>query len=313
MKEMFEGMINPWNKIIRNLSTGSEINGGRGWPYDSYKQEKNISPEKYTVSTIRGIIKTDNPTENNDYRVIMEWMSDPEVARHLRAPIHPISLKDFEAIPEALRKIDRYYYNRSRTDENGNIIYDKPEKITPLIAVNSLEEPIATLVIRWKGNPLVGSKKIEEQDKDKRNIASIENIIVEPKLQSKHVGTVLMAAALDVVFYRYKGYKEKIGADLVRLWIFTDPPAGDYSKNINLVRQLGFDSIGSDKGGTWREYAAARGMSDARDGQQYELTKERWEEMKREDAELEHPRLVLPLGIINEESLRIPHLSNGIA
>jgi ribosomal protein S18 acetylase RimI-like enzyme len=261
--------------------------------------------------------------ENNDYLQIAIWGSYPEVRRHLRSSIAQIQ-KDTD-LPIALRDADRYFHNKNRQDEEGNYIDDDPNKIIPIVAVNGLDEPIASLVIRLKGDPFANSSeeiKAEQKIQDGNikgearkisRVAGIESIVVDPKMHHMHFGTSLMTAALDMLFSN-KVYDGE-SATAVRLWVFNDKIAGDYTPNMNFVRDLGFEVLGTSEGGTWREYAVKRGIPNPenRDGQQYELKKEIWETRKREDAERKPedggPRLMLPSDIIDEATLRISHAS----
>lgn len=317
MREKF-GIIGTFSLENGDVGAG----GMSAWPNIACP-DKATNPEKYRVSRIRGIEETEDPTKNNDYGRIARWMSDVETRRHIRAPISPIeNFADNKATEEALKELDRYYHNKNRRDENGNIIDDDPRKIIPIVAVNGCGEAIATLVIRLKGDPFEkDSKEIKEEGKIKsgngndqekvRKISrvpyGIESVVVDPDLQGKHVGTQLMISALHLIFNR-KGYDGR-SANAVRLWVFQDDKAGNWTRNVKFVRSLGFDVIGTDKGGTWKEYAAKRGIPnpDKRDGQQYELTKKKWEETVMEDAKTEHPKLMLFPDIIDEATLRISH------
>jgi hypothetical protein len=312
MKEILFGRI---GKICTIDGGTAGVGGGSAWSNQAL--ERIMNPEKYKISEIRGIKETDGPTNNSDYLKIVVWMSHPAVRPHLRATTIP-QIEKKEDLPLALREADRYYHNKNRVDEKtGQFIEDDPQKIIPIVAVNGLGETVASLVIRLKGDPLA---KVSEENKEEgkaqngsvqgktknlNRIAGIENVVVDPSLHNAHFGTQLMSAALDIVFCN-KLYNGK-SAIAARLWIRSDSKAGDIGPKMDFFRSFGFEVIA----GNWREYAKARGIPnpDNIDGQQYEITKARWEEVKREDVEKEKEKqkLTLPPGIINEASLRVSH------
>jgi hypothetical protein len=277
--------------------------------------ERILNPERFRLSRIRGIKETEDPTKNNDYLQIAVWMSYPDVQPHLRTTIPQITKP--EDIPIAQREADRLFHNRNRVDEKtGLYIDDDPNKIIPIVAENGLGEPVASLIMRLKGDPFAktsdGNKDAEKSQDGEKQVTDeevatrgIENLVTA---YGAHFGTKLMAAALDFMFNNKLYDGKSTGA--VRLWIRSDSGAGNIGPKMDFFRSLGFEVIA----GNWREYAKARGIPnpDNIDGQQYEITKAKWEEAKKEDAKrkLEDggPRFVLPSGIIDLASLRIPHV-----
>jgi ribosomal protein S18 acetylase RimI-like enzyme len=258
--------------------------------------EQIVNPERYKLGEIRGISEAE-PTINIDYLKIATWMSHDDVRRHLRTHITKISKP--EDIPIALNDADRYFHNKNRQDANGNYIDDDPSKIIPIVATNGLDELVASLVIRLKGDPF--SRSSDER------VAGIENVVVDPNLKGSHFGTMIMTSALEILFDN--GVYDGKPADAVRLWIFADTQAGDITPKIVFFRAFGFEVIA----GNWKEYAEARGMSDDRDGHQYELTREIWEKIKKRDLEKKpeegSQKFVLPTGAIRKSTLRTPHVS----
>jgi ribosomal protein S18 acetylase RimI-like enzyme len=281
------------------------------WPED-HPNEKVTNPEKFTIRLVRGIIETEDPTENYDYGRIALWMSDVEARRHLRVPIPPIkNIADKKATEEALRGLDRHYHNKNKKDKDGNAIYGDPQEITPIMAVNGLGEAVGSLIIRWIGEPFeyhakVNNRKIIE---NLDRVAFIESLIVDPSLQDSSFGTQLMMAALEIAFKYYNGYGGK-SAIAARVWMyFADYQSGNFSRNFIFFRKFGFENVGTAKGGTWKERAEIMHIPnpDKRDGEELALGKRKWQKMKRKDAIKEHPKLIFSPSVIDKASLRIPH------
>lgn len=310
----------PWGNIIREKTNGngSLDSVGAGGGSARLNLEKIMNPERYMLNIIRGTKETDDPTTNNDYKQIATWMSYDEVRAQLRTTIPKIT--KIEDLPMVLREVDRAFHNKNKIDLKTNqYVDDDPNKIIPIVAVNGLDEPVASLTIRLKGEPdaetteeIKEEGKIQngnDQGKVKNNrIAGIENLVVDPKLHGAHFGTQLMTAALDFVFSS-KLYDGK-PALAVRLWIRCDAGAGEkIGKKMDFFRSFGFEVIK----GNWKGYAKKRGIPnpDNWDGQRYELTKAEWERVKREDAERtkEEQKLILPQGILDLATLRIPRAS----
>jgi ribosomal protein S18 acetylase RimI-like enzyme len=272
------------------------IGGGSGKMGSTVEQI--VNPERYSLGEVRGILETKDPATNMDYMKIVVFVSHPDVRPHLRTPITKIENDNDYA--KALMDADRYYHNKSRKDPNGNYIEDDPSKIIPIVATNGLDEPVASLVIRLKGDPFA---RVSDE-----RVAGIESVVVDPDLKGSHFGTKIMTAALDILFD--DGVYDGKPADAVRLWIFTDTQAGNIGPKINFFRSFGFEVIA----GNWREHAEKRGMSDNRDGQQYQLTKEVWKKIKKNDFERKPEeggqKLVLPSNAIRESTLRIARSSH---
>jgi GNAT superfamily N-acetyltransferase len=255
-------------------------------------------PKNYTIKLIRGVLETADSTKNKDYFRVAWMMSDPENKRHLRLPITPIGSVAKEVIDKSERELGEYYHNKNLVDRTGRIFDGDPQDVTPIVAVDASDMCIAALDIRWRGGAF------EYEDK----VASIESFVVDSSFHGKHIGTQLLTGTLDIAYYRYKGYGGE-SASAVRLWVSQDKKTGEYSDNINFYRDFGFETVGRERGGNWIEFAEKNGIPnpDHRDGQQYILTKEKWERIKKEDALRTHPKFTLSPGIIDEASLRIPH------
>lgn len=227
--------------------------------------DKLLPPEQRAeVASIRGI-------QGSDMLHIAHWVADPETRRHLDfAPEPPMDWTDKGAVEVYLGQFENHYRNIGHDPKNP----ENPKKITPIVVINSLGEPISVSTIRWRGDPYV--------PKD-RKIASIEGVIVDPELRHMHIGTQNVSAALDITFCISKVYSGEPARE-VRAWVFTDDQAGDFSVNIKFFRQFGFENLG----GNWREYASKREISNVgnRDAQWFKLTREKWTAMK-----LENPKL----------------------
>jgi ribosomal protein S18 acetylase RimI-like enzyme len=223
------------------------------------KKEALNSAERAKITELRGI-------RDNDIPFIARWAADPETHSHLRYLPEPPQEGHWseDNMSEYFNAFVTYYNN-----------YGEPMKITPLVAVNQVSEPISALTIRWRGNPDV--------PRISGKTASIESFIVDPKLRHLGVGKGILSAALSIIFDEYKGYGEE-GAKEVRLWIFTDSQAGEYNKNINLFSKYGFDIMAGD----YRNFCEKRGIKNPgnRNAQLYKLTKDMWERKKQEDPEL---------------------------
>jgi GNAT superfamily N-acetyltransferase len=239
-------------------------------------------------------------------------MSDVEARRHLRAPTPPIrNIADKKATEEVLRELDRQYHNKNRKDREGNVIDGDPQEITPIMAVNGLGEAVGSLIIRWIGEPFEYYSKVnnEKMVENLDRVAFIESLIVDPGLQHGSFGTQLMMAALEIAFKHYKGYDGK-SAIAARVWMFfADDQSGNWPRNYRFFRKFGFEDVGTDKGGTWKERAEIMHIPnpDKRDGEELFLRKGKWQKMKREDAIKEHPKLIFSPSVIDEATLRIPH------
>lgn len=224
----------------------------------NFSTENIDSAERARVASIRGI-------QVSDLRHIARWVADPETHKHLDfAPRPPKSWSDQSQVEKYIGKFESYY-------RNGD---EDPKKITPVVTINSFNEPTGVLTIRWRGDPYV--------PKDRR-ITSIEALTVNPELQHHGVGGELLSAALDITFCHSTVYSGQPARE-ARLWVFTDEKAGDYTKPINFFRKYGFETLG----GNWREYAEKRGIDNVgdRDAMWFKLTSEKWEIMKNENKKL---------------------------
>lgn len=238
------------------------------------REESTLPEAAYIIGKIRGV-------QAEDLLPILRWSQDAETRAHLDpAPDLPKDWNNPEAVRDATQKLEVYYRNQ-----------DEPKNITPIVAVNKLENPVGALTIRWRGDPYV--------PRDKR-IASIERLIVDPQVRGKGVGTELMVEALELAFNKYQGYSDS-GAREVRLWVMTDRQAGDINKNINFFRRFGFQVLG----GNWKEFAAKRGIETERDAMWFGLKQEDWEEVKDRNSKSKNPEIVLPDGKVDLISVRL--------
>lgn len=211
--------------------------------------ESNDSKEPPTVAGFRTV-------KESDYPQILEWLLDEETTRHLspRPPL-PEDWEDKEQIDKALYKLHEYYINLNPEQKSA-----EPENITALVATNEKDEALGVLTIRWRGDPWVPKG---------HKIASIERVIVNPKVQGKGVGTKLVDRALDVIFDE-KDYRE------VRTWIMTDEIAGNWQQNYEFFNKFGFDRF-PHPDSSYENYCKKRGIVDP-EGR----TKAWWLSLKRE-------------------------------
>lgn len=231
------------------------INGG---------SESLVTPERAKVVGVRGI-------QGSDLPFIAHWAADPETHWHMDfAPEPPANWNSQEEVSQYIAKFAAYYRNIGIDPTSP----DDPNNITPIVTVNSLNEPNSVSVIRWRGDPHV--------PKD-RKIASLEGHIVDPKFRRKGIGKENLSARLDILFNIAKIYSGDPARE-ARLWIFTDEKAGNYQININFYRQFGFENLA----GNWREYAAKRQIENVgdRDAMWFRLTREKWQSVLQEKPEL---------------------------
>lgn len=198
--------------------------------------EEGLNPEILLICPIervRGIRKEDLP-------IILSWMLNPDVARHLDPirdfpEITPDTALAEDITKKALGSLERYY------DNDG-----EPSKIMPFVATDKEDKILAVATLRWKGDKLIKSPKT----------ASIEKLIVDPKKANQRIGTSLVATMVNFAFNSYTGYTGGQHAREVRAWVFTDDKAGEWISNYKLFRRLGFQAVPGDT--HWIEYAATR-------------------------------------------------------
>lgn len=189
---------------------------------------------------------------------ILQWFSDPETQGHLDPlPRLPADWSDENQVMEAVLDLGKYYDNQG-----------EPEKITALAAVTDKDKALGVATVRWRGDPWLPKG---------HKIASIERLIVNPKVRGKGVGSRLVEESLDMIFGKERDYPE------VRAWVMSDDRAGHWERNFHFFRNLGFGVMAGDH--TWREYAQKRGLgenTENRDAVWFQLKREKWEKMKLE-------------------------------
>lgn len=226
-----------------------ETSAGKLEPHSSEAKERAV-----TVETARRV-------KPKDYETILHWSADPEVRGHLSpAPKLPSDWNDNEQILECVLDLHDYYTNAG-----------EPSKITPIAVVNERDDIEAALTIRWRGDPFVPLG---------RRIAAIERFIVKPESQGQHVGTKTLATALEHAFNaRYYGANHDQPADEVRAWTMEDEEAGDWRRNVNLMRKFGFQPIPDSN---WPDYKQKRGLEDdGRGNATWWKVKKEWYEAKK--------------------------------
>lgn len=215
--------VTPKRGVRFRATTSEPKNGGSQERVDRHAQ----------IERIRDVRREDIAT-------ILEWAANPEVRKHLvPAPKIPTDWGNESQKGQAIDEYVKYLNNDG-----------EPGKITPALAVNKQDKPLAVAVIRWRGDPYVPTT---------RGIASLEGLMVDPKHQGKLVGTTFVATLIEVMFYTYKGYVGS-GAREIRGWIMTDRQASPWERNFDFFRRLGFQAAPTEK--HWAEYARDRGIED---------------------------------------------------
>lgn len=198
--------------------------------------------------------------EPKDLIRVLPWFADPETQGHLDPlPKLPQDPEDENQLMEAIKDLAVYYDNKG-----------EPDKITATAAVNEKDKPLGVLTIRWRGDPWLPKG---------HKIASIERVVVNPKIRGKGVGTRLVEDALEKVFGEERDYPE------VRAWVMSDERAGHWEENFRFFRKFGFIIMPGAK--TWREYAEIRGLgenAENRDAIWLQLKKDKWEAEKKKRA-----------------------------
>lgn len=93
--------------------------------------------------------------------------------------------------------------------------------------------------------------------------------MVDPKLRRRGIGQAAVEATLPIIFEE-RDYLE------VRAWIMSDKQAGDWSKNFNFFRKLGFETVQGPYR-HWPEYAQERGWETYnRDALWLGLKRDKW-------------------------------------
>lgn len=215
-------VANPVRGVL--IPTGHQIEEG-----SSYEESGQIKIEQ-----IRDV-------RRDDIKSVLEWASNPEVRKHLvPAPRVPNSWNNRRQVQEAVDRYAEYLNNKG-----------EPEKITPSLAVDASDNPLAIAVIRWRGDPYVPAHE---------RIASLEGLIVDPRRQGKLVGTTFVSTLIELMFDGYKGYSGSRGAKEIRAWVMNDKQASPWQQNFDFFRRLGFQVVPTDK--HWKEYVETRGMED---------------------------------------------------
>lgn len=198
------------------------------------------------------------PVQPKDYIHILRWFTDPDSQAHLSPlPELPKDWNDEEQVIESIHYLGQYYTNEG-----------EPEKITALAAVNEKDKPLGVTTIRWRGDPWVPKG---------HKIASIERLLVNPRIRGKGVGSKLVERALEIAF-KDKDYPE------VRTWVMSDELARGWGRIIELFARFGFDQI-LDQDRSWKKYQEKRGMvPDNRDAKFLSLKREEREKRKRESV-----------------------------
>lgn len=203
------------------------------------------------------IVKTIRPLEGKDLIRILPWFADPNTQRHIKPlPKLPADFSNSNQLMEAVRDIGNYYDNKG-----------EPNKITPLVAVNEKDKPLAVVTIRWRADPWVpegGHKR-----------AGIERLVVNPRIRRKGIGDTLTSEAERMAFVDRK-------YPVIKAWVLTDETAQDLSAFI-FFRDRGY-KVDTGPRRHWKEYAEMRGIDDVGGDELWlVLTKEDWEkrEVKR--------------------------------
>jgi len=243
---------------VRGVTESGEIHGGR------LPESRNglRSPETSLVRGIRGVIPS-------DLVHILTWSANQEVHGHLDpAPRIPKDWEDQEELLGCVIELNDYYKNQE----------DDRKKITPMVAVDANNDPLGVLTIRWRGDPYV--------PKGSSRVASVERFIVNPQEQGNHVGTTLLATAIEHVFESgYYGVGSDLPAQELRAWTMEDEQAGDWRKNVNLMKKFGFQPI---PGSNWQDYARKRGLETGGrgNGTWWRLKPEWYQEKKVHDSSI---------------------------
>lgn len=189
---------------------------------------------------------------------ILRWFDDPETQRHLSPlPKVPQDWSDPNQVTEGQVDLANYYSNQG-----------EPKKITSLAAVNEKDKVLGVVTIRWKGDPWKGDPPEGER------IASIERLLVNPKIRGRGIGERLIDEALEEIFGR-KNYPE------ARTWIMSDEEAPGWGRIVEFfTNKFGFEELlHPDR--SWAKYQERRGMEpDGRDAKWHVLKKVGWERYK---------------------------------
>lgn len=216
------------------------------------------------------------PVKESDYPRILEWLSDPETLGHLSPkPQLPEDWTDKDQVDKTLYKLHEYYINF-----NPDLKSAEPENIMALVAANEKDKPLGVLTIRWRGDPWMPKG---------HKIASIERVVVNPKIQRRGIGTQLIEKALGVIFDE-RDYQE------VRAWIMTDEIAGNWQKNFEFFNKFGFDRF-PHPDSDYEKYCKKRGIVDPEGRTKawwLSLKKEGWEAYKEKNLQPTQPEF-LPL------------------
>jgi GNAT superfamily N-acetyltransferase len=191
------------------------------------------------IEVIRGI-------SDSDLLQILHWVDDPETARHLEpVPYVPEDWNDEAQVERATQELRNYYRN---VGVDG---VAEPQKIMPFVGANNNGEILSVATMRWKGDPFVS-------EIGGGRIASIERLITNPDHRGRGNALVLLSTMIEYALWDYDRYYNNQGAKEVRLWIFQDQEAGDWTPNYNLIRALGFNPV--PKHPNWREFAQEYGF-----------------------------------------------------
>lgn len=223
------------------------------------KAKKFFSPTKPEGPREEIEVKIIRELADKDYMRILEWFSHPEVQGHLDPlPQLPEDWNNEDQVRSAILKLHEYYIN-----------FGEPGKIAAIVAANIKDKALGAATIRWRGDPWLprGHK-----------IASIERLIVNPRIQGRGIGSKLSDEAERITFVE-RDYPE------IRAWVFTDRQAGEDrgGRNLRFFTKRGYEILRGENY-RWSDYAKKRDLgenSENREALWLSLKREVWEERER--------------------------------
>lgn len=220
---------------------------------EEHQDPQEPNSEAQETIEVKGI----RPVERKDFYRILQWFSDPETQGHLDPlPKLPQDWSNENQVMDAIFDLGKYYDNQG-----------EPEKITTLVAVSEKDKALGVTTVRWRGDPWLPKG---------HKIASIERLIVNPKIRGLGIGKKLVEECLRMSFDE-KDYPE------VRAWVMSDDRAGHWERNFHFFRSFGFGIMSGDH--TWREYAEKRNLgenAENRDAIWLQLKQDKWNKIKAE-------------------------------